>query len=152
MKRHFLKTAGFLVTLILITASCAKDDPEPVDPGNPSIPTDPPFFTWTTNGTLTTVADSSHAYVSSNVIFAFKSGYTNSLEIRLSGMGTGTYPVNSVSGNQLEYQLGSTIYTGTGTVNISASTSSKLSGTFTCALSGGTVTGISGSFTDVPKR
>jgi hypothetical protein len=149
---NFLKIITVCGFLALIISSCAKDDPEPVEPEPTPVPTVPPFFSWATNGTLTTVADSSHCYPSSNVIFAFKSGNSNSLEIRLSAFSVGTYAVNSVTGNQLEYQLGSQVYNGTGTVNINASPATKLSGSFTCALNGGTLSSITGTFADVPKR
>jgi hypothetical protein len=87
------------------------------------------------------------------VLFAFKGGNAHSMEIRLSDFTTGNYLINSVSGNQLDYQVGTTVYTGSnGTLNISANSPGTINGTFTCALSGGTITSIKGTFAEVPKR
>ena len=145
--------ALLLLAVAFVPVACAKDEPEPVDPVGPTpVPTDPPYFTWTTGANNVTVADSSFCYVSNHVIFAFKGGNSNVLEIRLSGFSTGNYIISSATGNQVEYQTGTQVYNGTGTVNISASEATKLSGSFTCQLSGGTLTAMSGSFAAVPKR
>jgi hypothetical protein len=150
--RTLILALSILSALFII--SCAKDKKEPEDPGSTTpVPTTPPYFSWTVSGGQTTVADSSFCYVSSNAVDAFRGGNSNSIEIRLSAFTTGTYVINSVSGNQLDYQLGTKVYTGSnGTVNITAATSSKITGNFNCSLSGGTITSISGTFADVPKR
>lgn len=150
------KSASLIFVLLLAImpfSSCTKDEPEPEDPGN-STPVDPnpPFFRWTVSPGSMVQADSAHAYVSSNVIFAFKNGSGTSMEIRLASMNTGSYSISSATGNQLEYQVGKTVYNGTGKLNITESSSSKLSGDFSCSLSGGTLTAISGSFASIPKR
>jgi hypothetical protein len=151
--KSLFRALVLLLAFSAITVSCKKDDPEPEDPSNPTpVPTTPPYFTWTLNTNIVTVADSSYCYPSITTIYAFKGGNANSVEIRLSSFATGNYVVNAVSGNQLEYQSGTQLYNGTGTVAISASEATNLSGSFTCSLNGGTLNAISGSFAAVPKR
>jgi hypothetical protein len=154
MKIKSLKLILSALSLMVLFSSCAKDPVEPEDPNSPPVVNpDPPFFRWKTSANVTTESDSSHAYVNSKVIFAFKNGNSNSIEINLSSMNTGSYVISSVSGNQFEYQLGQTIYSGTtGTVNITQSTTSKLDGNFSCSLTGGTLSAISGSFSGIAKR
>ena len=153
MKKSHLNITTVLLACLIIFSSCAKDEPDPEDPGsgNPVV-TDPPYFRITPQPGSTISCDSAHAYVSSNVIFAFHSGGASSIEMRLSEINTGVYQISSLSGNQFEYYTGSVLYTGTGTVNITSSTSDALSGNFNCTLSGGTLTAISGNFDDIRKR
>lgn len=140
------------IAMMIFVSSCKKDDPAPEQPGPTPVPTTPPYFTWTLNSSTVTVADSSFCYPSINTIDAFKGGNANSLEIRLSSFAAGSYIVNAVTGNQLEYQSGTQVYTGTGTVAITANEAKSVSGSFTCSLNSNTLTSISGSFAAVPKR
>jgi hypothetical protein len=148
--------SGYLICsslALIVLSSCAKDEPEPADPNDPgTVPTLPPYFTWKVNNGSQVVADSSHCYVKSNVIFAFRNGNANTVEINLASMSVGKYLINTSSGNELKYQTGSLVGTGTGTVNILTSGQDRISGDFNCALSGGTLTSITGTFTDIPKR
>jgi hypothetical protein len=153
MKFFLFKLLLVASASMLLLSACAKDEPEPEEPATPPVVNpDPPYFRWTTSAADFTEADSAHAYVNSNVIFAFKNNAGKSMEVRLSSMNTGTYAISSASGNQLEYQTGSTIYTGNGTFNITESSASKLSGKFDCTLNGGVLSAISGSFVGIQKR
>jgi hypothetical protein len=153
MRSFVFKFLPVICASMLLLSACAKDEPEPQEPATPPVVNaDPPYFRWTTSVADFTEADSAHAYVNSNVIFAFKNNTGKSMEVRLSSMNTGTYAISSSSGNQLEYQTGSTIYTGNGTFNITESSTSSLSGKFDCKLSGGVLSAISGSFVGIQKR
>jgi hypothetical protein len=152
MKRA-IKYFLFFIVCTITFVSCAKDEPAPEEPvPNDPIKTDPPYFRWSTSAGGLTESDSSHAYVNSNVIFAFKNGNSHSIEVRLSGMQAGTYQLSSATGNELDYFINNTLYQGTGTFIISESVSNKMSGNFSCSLTGGTLTALSGTFLSIPKR
>jgi len=140
--------AGFLSSCIK-----ASSDPDKNVSTAPSGNTSTTSFQWTPNSGSGITADSSNYYASFTTIFAFKNGINNSIEINLSSLAVGAYTLSSSTGNALTYVANSTTYTAkSGVVNITANTSTNLSGNFNCALSGGTLTSLSGEFVDIPRR
>lgn len=140
------------ITLIALLSACAKDETTPSNP-NGSSPTPITYgdFRWTVNGT-TTVSDSAICYLQITTLYAYKSGTLSTVELNLSDVVTGTYPINLTSGNELKYVNGSTnLSASTGTVNITGNTGSKITGNF-IGLFAGSTNSISGNFTDVKFR
>lgn len=145
----------FILAISINLSSCAKasTDPDKDTSTTPAGNTSTTSFQWTPNAGSSTTADSSNYYTSITTIYAFKNGLSNSIEINLSSLAVGAYTISSSTGNSLIYVANSNTYTAkSGVVNITANTSSNISGNFNCALTGGTLTTLSGQFVDVPKR
>ena len=145
MKRHTLLLT-IILGLLLFSSACVKDGSEPDTPaityGN---------FSWTANGT-TTVADSAICYLQITTIYAYKGGIVNTVELNLSDVVTGTYPVNSTSGNEIKIvKNGLNLAAGSGTVTISSNTGSRLAGNFSGVLTG-TAGAVSGQFSEIRFR
>jgi hypothetical protein len=142
MKRKII----YPLFLVFFLNSCVKDETLPDEPlattGN---------FSWTTGG-VTTVADSAVCYLQITTIYAYKSGMLNTVELNLSDVVQGTYPVNATSGNEIKLvKNGQNLATNNGTVTISSNTGSRLAGNFSAVLSG-TAGTLSGQFTEIPFR
>ena len=144
-----------VAALPLFVWSCAKaeSDPEKSVSTAPAGNTSTTSFQWTPNSGGSVTADSSNYYSSFTTIFAFKNGNNNSLEINLSSLAVGAYTLSTATGNALTYIANSTTYTAkSGVVNITANSSTNLSGNFNCTLTGGTLSSLSGQFVDIPRR
>lgn len=149
--KKFLTRFSFLLAIIFIVVSCAKDDSTPDEEEPPA--TEQGSFIWTLSSGQNVSADSAHCYNSITTVYAFKNGNSNSIEANLSSLAVGSYSISSATGNTFSYISGSTTYDGvSGTFNVSASANNKLSGSFNVNLSGGPLTSISGNFSDIRKR
>ena len=167
MKKTILTVTGILILGTLFISSCKKKSSDPApDPSSTTTTggtttggtttggnTTAPGFTYTPNGGTATVADSAFYYQQYNTIHAYKNGNANHFEINLTALTVATYSISQSSGNALTYVMGPTYLTATtGSLNITANASNKLSGNFNTTLSGGTITSVSGIFKDIPKR
>ncbi len=149
LNRYLIKI-GICIATMFLSLACTKEDPIVNEPNEPQDP-NAAFFSWRLDGGTQVHADSAVSYEQSHVIFAYEHG-GGSLEIILSEMKAGTYNISTATGNQLTYTQDNTMYETTGTVNISSSTISNLSGSFDCAFKSGPYKNIKGEFKDIPKR
>lgn len=141
----------FLATTAFLVFSCEKETTEPIE--EEPVNTTPPVFNWRVNNGNTISSDSTFAYQSVTSMFAYKNGYSNSLEINLSALSTGTYVLSPATGNQLTLTGGnSTVVATSGKLIIASAANNKLSGTISATFATGTFTSMSGEFTDVPRR
>ena len=111
-------------------------------------------FTRSENGGATQTSDSAEFRNVYNALYAYKGGLARYFEIDYSESIVGSYTLSTTGSNSLNYivQTGTinNVYTAnSGTANITANTSGKLSGNFTGSYSSGTLTSISGGFTNV---
>jgi hypothetical protein len=150
MHHRLLNTTVVFLISFLIFSGCAKDEPEPEDPGGTTTTGSTlGNFTWSISGNPNVTADSSRYIPAFSNIVAYKGN--SSVDIVLSALSVGSYSISSSQGNTLEYHTGSSTYFGTtGTVTITSNTGSKISGNFSSALTN--CISISGQFSDVPKR
>ncbi len=140
--------ATAIVLLLLMFAACAKEE---ITPNTPLTPAAAASFNWTSNGTTTT-ADSAICYLQLTTIYAYKNGTSQTIEINLSDITSGTYPINAASGNEITYVNASvTKLVNSGTVSLTNTSGSKLSGSFEGSFSAGSGS-ISGQFSNVSFR
>ena len=158
-----MKNYIFISTLalsFLIVAACKKKDsttPETTTSTTTTTGgtvTSSGTFTWSENGGATQTADSAEFRNAYNALFAYKGGLARYFEIDYSASIVGSYTLSTAGSNSLNYivQTGTitNVYTAnSGTANITANTSSKLSGNFLGSYSSGTLTSISGGFTNI---
>lgn len=138
----------FLLSVVIMSllTGCIKDETAPSAPA-----ANMGTFSWTTGGTTTT-ADSAICYLQITTIYAYKGGVLNTVELNLSDVIQGIYPVNATSGNELKLvKNGVNFSASNGTVTISSNTGSRLAGNFSAVLSG-TAGTISGQFSEIPFR
>lgn len=148
MKKRVLILAGLCVALIVICISCAKDSNKPDDPNTPA-PSNTAKFTWT-KGNSSGTADDAYVVNAYNEIYATKSGGIY-VDIILDALSKGSYTISPSAGISLEYSDGSATFTGkSGTVTITESTATTVSGNFNCTFSSGG--SISGEFSNLPKK
>lgn len=150
MKKLLILSSFVLLGMILF-AACAKDEKEPEE--ETPVQTNKGTFSWTLSSGQTVNADSAHCYNSISIIYAFKNGNSNSIEIDPSSLSVGSYTISSSTGNSLAFTSGSTNYDATsGTLNITSNSGNKLTGNFNVNLSGGSLTSMSGTFKDILIR
>lgn len=147
IKRVLFGAVAFLLLSILVV-SCAKDDISPTPTTTPAAQAN---FSWTADGAATT-ADSAICYLQLTTIYAYKNGTSQTIELNLSDVTTGNYPVNAASGNEIKYVNASvTKAVSSGSVSLTNTGGSKLSGSFAGNFAGGTGS-ISGQFSNVSFR
>jgi hypothetical protein len=150
MKKRYLNFGTAVFLLLMVQFGCAKEEPSPNDPSNPSTTGTVSFgdFRWTPEGGNVIIADSARFIPAFTNIVAYKNGST--IDIVLSSLSVGTYSISSSQGNALEYYNGTTYNGVSGNVKITINSGSKLSGSFTSSLTGGTIKSINGQFTEIP--
>lgn len=140
-----------IVVLTFLIVSCAKDETQPTPTTNNPTKITYGNFQWTYNGS-TTIADSAICYLQITTLFAYKSGTLSTIELNLSDVVAGTYPVNAASGNELKFvNNGTNLSASTGTVEITNNTGSKITGNFSGKF-GTSTNSITGQFSDVQFR
>jgi hypothetical protein len=150
MKKLIILSSIILLGSVLFI-SCAKDEKEPEE--ETPVQVNKGSFSWTLSSGQTVNADSAHCYNSIDIIYAFKNGNSNSLEIDPSSLSAGSYTISSSTGNSLTFTSGSANYNATsGILNITSNSGNKLSGDFNVILSGGSATSMSGTFKDILIR
>ena len=155
MKKYIFITS--ITISLLMFFACKKKDtstPDTAATTTSGTVTSPSTFTWSENGGATQTADSAEFRNAYNTLYAFKGGLARYFEINYSASIVGSYTLSTTGSNSLNYivQTGTinNVYTAnSGTANITANTSGKLSGNFTGSYSSGTLTSISGGFTNV---
>ena len=139
-------TLAITLGLALLISSCNKT--ATTTPNNTSG-----GMTWIENGTTTVTADSAYFETRYSTLHAFKGGTAKIIELNLSAGTVGTYTVSSANSISYIASGSSTTYiAATGSVNITANASSKMTGTFSSTGTGASLTSLSGTFTDIAVR
>ncbi len=146
MKHFFI---GLFFCLVLI--SCKKKEDDSCSSCSVGGGTEPTGFYYSKNSGPTIKADSAYFYPSTKTIIAYYQGITNRVIIKTSAQTIGVYGFTTTA-NTCRYiePLGS--YNATsGSINISANASNKLSGSFISG-GGGIAASISGNFKDISQK
>jgi hypothetical protein len=153
-----LRYTAFFVSILIVFYSCKKSS----DDGN-TTPAPVSSFTWTYNGN-TYIASLDTAYqfsipLSPYSIIAingtnFSTSFTRKILFKLSSFNIGAFTISS-GGNSLRYvdDGGNDLFGTSGTLNITANASNRLTGNFSCTMTGspGTFT-VTGQFANVSIR
>lgn len=144
--KKIIYTFAFIALSVSIV-SCSEEEANNVSPAATTS-----LFTWTSdNGTTTITADSAYYDSRYKTIKAFKGGMAQFVEINLSNDTVGTYTLGSA--NAVSYLNGTALYVANaGAVNISAKSSTKISGAFASTSTSGTITVLNGTFANISVR
>ena len=164
MKKNILTSAAIITFSILLILSCKKkEEPTPEQPAAPATTTGGATtgasgsFLWQENGGSVITADSSYWTTGTwgTGVRAFKGGMSNYFEINWA-----TQNNTSVGTKTLTIPYGFTFLKGSDTytcasnqnLNLTASSSSTISGNCNVSVSGGTISSITATFTGIPQR
>ena len=141
MNRYCIIIIVALVTAVSLISGCSKS--------NATV------FSWNYQGTHY-VADSSSVHVSSSPVDDRIVAYSGLTALGIDGgtnlvIGSYTFhSVNTTGQPYMFYVVGGTVYSQSGTLNITYNDNAKMSGNFTVTYTDGSY--MSGSFTDIPIR
>ena len=146
MKKSTLSLVLAFASITLFISSCSKS--------TTTIPnTTTGGLTWIENTATTVTADSAYFDTRYSTLHAFKGGTAKIIELNLSAGTVGTYTVSSANSISYIASGSSTTYIATtGSVNITANASAKMTGSFSSTGTGASLTSLSGTFIDIPVR
>jgi hypothetical protein len=146
------------ILFFVLLSGCKKEEATSTScatcPAGGGIAAPPDGFTYTTNQGAVITADSAFL-LNSNVIISYYHGAAHRVTIKLTSLLAGTYALtNPSNGNTVSYYEtpGATYNATGGTVTISESSSTKISGSFVTSGAGGGFVNVNGQFQNIKKH